>query len=81
MARRDATELYLELRKALRAARRAAGLTQADVAAKLGKPQSFMAKIENGERRIDVVEFVVLASVLAIDPCALVRKLAARKPG
>jgi transcriptional regulator with XRE-family HTH domain len=40
----------------LKAARRAAGLTQTEVASLLGKPQSFVAKCESGERRIDVVE-------------------------
>ncbi len=39
-------------------ARRARGMTQAEVALVLGKPQSFVAKYENGERRIDVIEFV-----------------------
>ncbi|MGE4281643.1 MAG: helix-turn-helix domain-containing protein [Magnetospirillum sp.] len=43
-------------------------MTQAEVAAALGKPQSFVAKYENGERRIDVVEFVDIATVLDIEP-------------
>jgi len=57
----------------LTAARKKAGLTQAEVAKKLRRPQSFVAKYENGERRLDVVEFVELARVLAADPVALVR--------
>jgi transcriptional regulator with XRE-family HTH domain len=40
----------------LRSARKAAGLTQADVAAALGQPQSFVSKCESGERRIDPIE-------------------------
>lgn len=48
-------------------ARKGKGLTQAEVAAALGKPQSFVAKYENGERRIDVVEFVDIATVLDIE--------------
>lgn len=47
-------------------ARKAKGLTQADVADALGRPQSFVAKYENGERRIDVVEFVDIATVLEV---------------
>ena len=42
----------------LRRVRLAAGLTQASLAEKLGVAQSFVAKVENGERRLDVVEFV-----------------------
>ena len=45
----------------LRRARKAAGLTQQELADKLDRPQSFVAKYENGERRIDVIEFVALA--------------------
>ena len=41
----------------LRRVRLAAGLTQAALAAKLGVAQSFVAKVENAERRLDVVEF------------------------
>jgi transcriptional regulator with XRE-family HTH domain len=42
-------------------ARKAAGLTQHDVAKHLKRPQSFVAKYEGGERRIDVVEFLQIA--------------------
>ncbi|WP_366914151.1 helix-turn-helix transcriptional regulator [Marivita sp.] len=41
----------------LRRVRLAAGLTQAVLAARLGVAQSFVAKVENAERRLDVVEF------------------------
>lgn len=40
----------------LRAARLGAGLTQHEVAKRLGKPQSFVSKVEAGERRIDAIE-------------------------
>lgn len=52
------------LREALIAARKAAGLTQADLAKRLKCHQSFVARVESGERRIDVVELVVLARSL-----------------
>jgi transcriptional regulator with XRE-family HTH domain len=51
--------------------RRRAGLTQAAVAERLGRPQSFVSKYEKGERRLDVIEFVALARALDINPQAL----------
>ncbi|MBX4927818.1 helix-turn-helix domain-containing protein [Rhizobium binae] len=44
--------------------REAAGLTQSDLAAKLGEYQSFVARLESGQRRVDVVEFLELADLL-----------------
>jgi transcriptional regulator with XRE-family HTH domain len=49
---------YKRLLRALKDARIAAGLTQADAAERLNKPQSFVSKCEAGERRIDVIEFL-----------------------
>jgi transcriptional regulator with XRE-family HTH domain len=58
--------------------RRKAGLTQQDMADRLDKPQSFVAKYERGERRIDVVEFLGVAKALDADPVALLRALVRR---
>jgi len=55
--------------------RRARGLTQAEVAARLGKPQSFVAKVEGGERRLDVIEFIDLAGALRVSPADLIARL------
>ncbi|MGD0189088.1 MAG: helix-turn-helix transcriptional regulator [Roseiarcus sp.] len=63
--------LFLEL---LRRARKDAGLTQQALADKLRRPQSFVAKYENGERRIDVIEFVALARAFGVAPMALLRR-------
>src|SRR3954447_21932904 len=52
-------------------ARKSAGLTQQALAVRLKKPQSFVAKYEGGERRLDVVEFVAIARVLGADPIKL----------
>jgi transcriptional regulator with XRE-family HTH domain len=52
------------------AARKSAGLTQADLALRLRHHQSLVARIESGERRIDVVELVVLARALDADPAS-----------
>lgn len=48
---------------ALKAARIAAGLTQLEVARGLGRPQSFIAKLEACERRLDIIEFAELCRV------------------
>ncbi len=51
--------------------REAAGLTQAELARRLGEYQSFVARLESGQRRVDVVEFLALAEVLRFDPAKL----------
>ena len=56
-------------------ARRSRHLTQAAVAARLGKPQSYVSKYERGERRLDVVEFIDVAGALDVDPLSLVKEL------
>ena len=59
------------LQELLAVVRKARKLTQADVAERLDRPQSFVAKYERGERRLDVVEFVEVAEALETDPCTL----------
>jgi transcriptional regulator with XRE-family HTH domain len=61
-------EAYKRFRELLIEARNNGGLTQADLAARLGRPQSFVSKYERGERRLDVVEFGDVAKALGIDP-------------
>ena len=53
--------------KALVAQRGNAGLSQAQLAARLGKPASFVGKYELGERRLDVIEFMVILRELDVD--------------
>jgi transcriptional regulator with XRE-family HTH domain len=64
--------------------RKAAGLTQEALARRLKKPQSFVAKYEGGERRLDVVEFIAIARALGADPLKLMTALVTgrrSKPG
>ena len=65
------TPLHQQLQDSLVKLRKSKNLTQADLALKLGRPQSFVAKYEGGERRLDVVEFVEVAYALEIDPSTL----------
>ncbi|TIP82538.1 MAG: helix-turn-helix transcriptional regulator [Mesorhizobium sp.] len=55
--------------------RKAKGLTQEQVAEKLGRPQSFVAKYEGGERRLDIIEFLDVTAVLDTDPCEILLSL------
>ena len=57
------------------AAREAAGLTQREVAHRLRRPQSYIAKIEGGERRVDVIEFIALAGAIGAAPTELFARL------
>jgi transcriptional regulator with XRE-family HTH domain len=59
---------YKELRERLIEARHEAGLTQTQLAKLLRKPQSFVSKYELGKRRLDVIEFVMVARALDIEP-------------
>jgi len=61
----------LALCQALVDARIKAGLGQAELATKLKCHQSLVARVESGERRIDVVELVVLARTIGFDPFEL----------
>jgi transcriptional regulator with XRE-family HTH domain len=56
--------------------REAAGLTQVDVARALGPHQPFISNLESGQRRLDVIELLDLASVIGFEPRALLDELA-----
>jgi len=53
--------------------RKKAGLTQTELSAALGKPQSFVSKVESGERRLDLVELVEFLGCLKTDPLRFLR--------
>jgi transcriptional regulator with XRE-family HTH domain len=58
---------YKLLLSCIRAARRAADVTQEELGKKLGSDQSFVSKYERGERRLDVVELRAICRALEID--------------
>jgi transcriptional regulator with XRE-family HTH domain len=68
----------IAFRELMTAARDRAGLTQQELARRLGKPQSFVAKYEAGERRLDVVEFLKISGAIGTDPVRLLRALIRR---
>jgi transcriptional regulator with XRE-family HTH domain len=75
------TDKYEQFRVLLVEARKKSGLSQARLAGKLSRPQSFVSKYERGERRLDVVEFEQVARALGIEPIRFLKKLYGRKGG
>ena len=72
------TAEYDRFRELLVKARKSKLLTQAALARKLSRPQSYVSKYEIGERRLDVIEFLEVARAIGIDPVRFVRDLARR---
>lgn len=54
--------------QALADIRKRARVTQQELAKRLAKPQSFISAYENGQRRIDLLEFLRIAEALRVDP-------------
>lgn len=66
--------------EALRASRLAHGLTQRQLADRIGRDQSWISLIEGSQRRVDVVEFVEISKALGVDPAKLLAEIASRLP-
>jgi len=66
------SDLYHHMIDLLVAARKDAGLTQAEVGARLGQRQTFVSKYELGERRLDVAEFVTVCRAIGVDARELI---------
>lgn len=70
------SDRYDRLLAALVKARRDAGATQVELAGRLGKPQSYVSKIENGERRVDMIELIDICSALDISILSVINAIA-----
>ncbi len=66
MPRTIHSKQYQAFLERLKSARKRAKLTQAEVALKLNKPQSYVSKSESGERRIDATEVVEFAKIYGV---------------
>lgn len=66
---------YRIIIEAMKSAREANGLSQRELARRLGKPPSFVNKIELLERRLDVLEFVAIARAMGLEPKELFGKV------
>lgn len=81
MARSLRTPGHRALMQVLIETRKEAGITQQELADRLNRPQSYVAKVETGERRLDVVEFIEWADGIGRSPAKLVEKVAKAIPG
>lgn len=59
----------------LTAARKEAGLTQTELAERIGRKQGHISIIETGVRRLDLVEFCALAKAMGVDPVVLFERI------
>ena len=66
---------HRHLVEVLTSSRHLAGLTQHDLAARLKRARSFVGRIEAGERRVDVIEFIAIAAAMEVDPKQLFARL------
>ncbi len=78
MRRSIHSQPYVALREALKAGRKDAKLNQQQLADLMERPQSYVAKYETGDRRLDVVEFLDVCSALKLSPEELLRRVAAQ---
>lgn len=72
MAGEERDRLRARLRELLIDARKRAGMTQIQLARALGRPQSFVSNYERGERRVEVVDLILIARALGEEPQELV---------
>lgn len=80
MPRSRLSPRYARLRELLIEARQTAGLTQVELAERLRRPQSYVSKVESGERRLDVVEFLEIADRIGCRADEIVAALVAADP-
>jgi transcriptional regulator with XRE-family HTH domain len=71
---------HQELVAVLISARKSSCLTQAELGAKVAKDQSFVSLIENGQRRVDTLEFIALCKAMKVDPSKAFGLLLERLP-
>jgi transcriptional regulator with XRE-family HTH domain len=71
MSRSLRSLLHLSMMTVLRQERTRRNLTQTELAERLHRAQSYVAKVETGERRLDMVEFVEYARAIGVKPAHL----------
>ncbi len=74
------TEAHQIVVDTLAKGRKEAGIHQADLAAKLGKDQSFVSNIERGQRRVDVIEFFAICKAINKSPVQTYEEIVSQFP-
>lgn len=69
-------EHYRVIGACLAAARRRANVTHQELATKLGKPQSFVSEYERIQRRVDIVELLVISQAIGVDSLEIFAEIA-----
>ena len=71
---RKRDERYYTLIVAISHSRRSKNITQRELASQLGRDQTYVSKIEKGERKIDVIEFIDICKALNVDVFEILTK-------
>lgn len=74
------TGAYASAVEILTSRRKRAGVSQVELARRLGKPQQFISNVERGERRLDVVEYYAFVRALGADPREVFDELLSKLP-
>lgn len=69
------TREYAAVLRLLREAREQAGITQVELAKKLRQSQSYVSKVERGDRRLDIVQLRTICQVLGLTLAEFVQRL------
>ncbi|MGJ0208528.1 helix-turn-helix transcriptional regulator [Ochrobactrum sp. BD67] len=73
-------DLYRRLIELLIAARKDAGITQTELGKRIGQRQTFVSKFEQGERRLDIAEFIMVCRAIGADPRQIIQVVEIAEP-
>ncbi|MFK0684333.1 helix-turn-helix domain-containing protein [Ochrobactrum sp. BD61] len=62
------------------AARKDAGITQTELGKRIGQRQTFVSKFEQGERRLDIAEFIMVCRAIGADPRQIIQVVEIAEP-
>jgi len=73
------SERHVRLRTLMKRERKSAGLKQTDIAKKTSRSQAYISKFENGDLRLDVIDFMLFCEVIGCDPHAILKEIYSEK--